>query len=183
MLVLTRRAKRWFEPLGEEVERLLLYLKTSPATELSVAVLRTWLYAWCTSSRFNRPIEPCRLCRLPEGDRQSHYLVCDVVRRWMSDRLRLADLPPEPVAGRIFLRAAIAGREGSLKVAVALDAIIFAVDSIRHGAMTHPTSVLDARLKEMRRRCPAVRRISLGMLRFGRLTSLIAMVVTSLFEA
>lgn len=61
------------------------------------------------------------------------------------------------MAGRIFLKAAIAGREGSLKVAVALDAIIFAVDAIRHGVMAHPTAILDARLKEMRRRSMAVR--------------------------
>lgn len=70
---LTRRAHRWFDRADDAVRGLQRFLADSPSCELSTAVLKTWLYAWCTSSRFNRPVEPCRMCGSHEGDRQAHY--------------------------------------------------------------------------------------------------------------
>lgn len=85
-------------------------------------------------------------------------------RTWMSGRLCLTDLPAEDAVGATFLGAAISPKAGAMKIAVALDAIIFAVDAIRHGAMQQPTAVLDARLKQMRRRCGAVSTVPVGVL-------------------
>lgn len=92
-----------------------------------------------------------------------HYLACDVSRRWMHDGLRLCDLPDVDSAHRIFLTAIASRRPGAIKVALALDATNFAFDSQRHGATQPTTSILDVRLKEIRRGFAAIRSMPIGM--------------------
>ena len=40
------------------------------------SILKTWLYAWTTNSRFGNPSQPCPLCQTPEGDTLRHYYNC-----------------------------------------------------------------------------------------------------------
>lgn len=118
----------------------------------------------CISSRFGHPVDPCGLCGETLGDRQAHYLSCALARRWMGDRLWLCDLPSEGNAIPALLCAVGASGDGAIKVALALCAIIYVVDARRHAATQHSAAILDARLKEMRRRYAAVRALPLGAL-------------------
>lgn len=161
--ILLTRGRRWFDDPAGPLEGLFRFAGRAVASELTVAVLKTWFYGWCTSSRFGHPVKRCRLCHTEAGDRQAHYLSCDVVRRWMTDRLGLTDLPAEGAASALFLRAVGGRGDGATKVALALDAILCAVDAKRHGARQQPVAILDTRLKEMWRRYAAIRAIPVGL--------------------
>lgn len=63
-----------------------------------------------------------------------------------------------------FFLTAIGSRlPGAIKVALALDAIHFTVDSKRHGATQSATRIFDSCLEEMRRRYAAIRAMPIGM--------------------
>lgn len=149
--ILMRRGRRWFDDPSGPLDGIFRFAARAAASVLTVDVVKTWLYGWCTSARFAHPVEQCRLCHQEAGDRQAHYLSCEFVRRWMSDRLGLTDLPAEDAASAFFLRAIGARGDGATNVSLALDAILFAVDANRHGARQQPVAILDAHLKEMRR--------------------------------
>lgn len=55
-----------------------------------------------------------RLCGTGGGDRQAHYVSCELARRRMVDRLRLSDLPSEESAHAVFLVALGAQSSGAL---------------------------------------------------------------------
>ena len=40
------------------------------------AILKTWLYAWTTNSRFGNPSQQCPLCHKPSSDTLRHYYDC-----------------------------------------------------------------------------------------------------------
>lgn len=80
----------------------------------------------------------------------------------MRDTLLLTDLPDEAEAHAQMLAGVASSRAGAMKVAVALDAILFAVDAHQHGSEVAPRAPFDSRLKELRRRHAAIRSPPLG---------------------
>lgn len=70
--LLERLGRRWFEDPGAAPAGILCFAQRSPDRELTTAILKTWLYGWCTSSRFDHPVDPCRLCGVGGGDKQAH---------------------------------------------------------------------------------------------------------------
>ena len=42
----------------------------------TTAILKTWLYAWCTNNRFGNYNQPCPLCHSPNSDTLRHLYNC-----------------------------------------------------------------------------------------------------------
>lgn len=162
--VLERLGRRWFIDVEALVAGLMRLARWSPPTQLLTAVLKAWLYVWCTTSRNNHTIAPCRRCRVHGGDSQMHDLACEVALRWMRGRSRLCDILGVDVAHTTSLAAFGSRRPSAIKVAPAIGANMFDLDSKRHGATQSPITILDARLKERRRRHGSFRSWPIGML-------------------
>lgn len=155
--VLLRRAHRWSddpEALAESVRR---FSRFDLPTEYTASVLRTMLYAWCTSARFAQPVLACRLCACELGDAQQHYIARPVLRMWMGDRFGMRRHPEAGVATEWFLKQVSGPEPQALRAAVILDAALDAVECKRSGNRQHPVALLDAR-----RRHRQVRLIPIG---------------------
>lgn len=161
---LMRRMRRWSDNPAVAMARLYKFVDENPPVELICSVLRTLLYGWCTSGRFNHPLQNCRFCDAGGCDRQQHYLACPNSARWMCERMLYAHTPATPHEHGFFLEQLGCGGDEAMRAAVTLDALLHAFDAKRHGASGNSAALMDARLKEGRRRHRAIRRLPLGML-------------------
>jgi len=157
---LVSRAQRWSEMPEQLVLSIQKYGETKPPPGLLTSALRTLCYAWCTTSRFNNTLLECRFCDGPEQDKQQHYLACPVFRTWLGDRLHLADQASDEQMHEWLLSMLGCHVEQATRGVVVIDVVLNAYDARRNGSSAGARTLLDARLKELRRRHPAVRRMT-----------------------
>lgn len=157
--VLARRAGRWSERRESLRVALWTFARADPPTELLASVLRTSLSAWCSTRRFAQPMAACRLCSEPAADSQQHYIACPILRMWIGERFGLRALPSDEAGTRWFLEELGRDSGRALKSDVMLDTALHAVDSKLDGAEDRYLALLDAGLKEARRRHRQVRSI------------------------
>ena len=59
----------------------------------SIAILKTWFYGWCTSSRFGNKDLPCPICSLPKSDTLRHFYNCPPLTQAARQILNQPNLP------------------------------------------------------------------------------------------
>lgn len=121
--------------------------------EFKVALPKTALYGWCTSSR-RGSVHGCS----GGADEQQHYLVCP---RPGVVRVVVLCYPIEaPCMGRLLFGLS-AGGTLRLRVLLVLDLSVFAFDARRNGATASARQLLLARLNEFRRWHSLIRELGL----------------------
>lgn len=154
--VLAVRARRWTHAPDSLVDAFLRFSRENPPPELITSALRAYLYAWCIYARFALEARPCHFFQAPDSDRQQHYLACPVLRRWIGDRFGVTAQPADGSMHAWLLDGLGGCDEEAMRAAVILDAALFTFDSRRNAVRSDVTALLDARLKETRRRHPQV---------------------------
>lgn len=132
---LLQRAQRWSEDNDDMFQAYYSLVAHRPPPDLLSSVLRTLLFGWCTSTRFHHPPAACWFCEALAHDRQAHYLACPVTRTWYEERYAWWT-QPEDAAMHAWLFIKLHSKIGQ-----------------------SPHSLLDARLKELRRRHKQVREL------------------------
>lgn len=84
------------------------------------------------------------------------------MKRWMSERMLSAYLPEDGHAHQLFIWQLGCPLGEAMRAAVTLDGVPHAFDVKRHGARNSAISLMDARLKESRRRHRADRQLPMG---------------------
>ena len=59
----------------------------------TTAILKTWLYAWCTNNRFGNFQQPCPLCNAPNSDTLRHFYDCPPLKQAARTILNQPHLP------------------------------------------------------------------------------------------
>ena len=59
----------------------------------TVAILKTWFYGWCTTSRFGNKDQPCPICSLPKSDTLRHFYNCPPLTQAANTILNQPNLP------------------------------------------------------------------------------------------
>lgn len=91
-------------------------------------------------------------------------MFCTKWPRWEKSRT-LRHFDDLAISAQAILLSTIgAPSVGAPKVALALDALIFAVDASRHGATLGPSAIFDAPLKDMRREYESIRAMPIGII-------------------
>lgn len=94
--LLHRRMARWSDDATREVARIFATVDSSSPVELIATLLRTMLFGWCTSGRFNHPLRACRFYGEAGMDQQTHSVSCPVTARWMCQRMLYVYTPERP---------------------------------------------------------------------------------------
>lgn len=155
---LLRRAARWTEFDAYIVQGLYDLADFRPPPDLVSSLLRTFLFGWCTTTRFHHHIPaPCWFCAAEDLDRQDHYLACPQVRTWYEERFDWRVQPSDEGMHAWLFSKLRDGPVRGLQAAVATDSVFAAFEARRHGTRQSTHALLDARFKEMRRRHKQVR--------------------------
>lgn len=141
--VLRRRCARWTEEVDDAVRGVLELSAAEAPDEVVTAVLKTVCYGWCTSRRFHNEVVRCHWCGAPGADMQEHHVACACLHEWAHERMGI-DMPTEGTHGAI-LRSIAVGGVSALRMAVVVDALLFAVDASRHGSRASARGLLDPR--------------------------------------
>lgn len=156
-LFLLQRARRWTEYDDDLVQAYFEFSAHKPPPDLLSSVLRTLLFGWCTSTRFHHPLASCWFCQAHGQDRQAHYLACPMVRTWYEERLGCWTQPEDEAMHAWIFMKLHSQISQSMQAAVAVDVVLTAFDTKRHGSRQIPHALMDARLKELRRRHKQIR--------------------------
>lgn len=111
------------------VARVFAFVDNLILVELIATLLRAMLFWWCTSGRFNHPLQSCRLCGESGMDQQVHYLSCSVTTRSKCKRMLCAHTPERLVEHRFFMEQIGCAGSEALRVVVTLDAALHAFDA------------------------------------------------------
>lgn len=147
---LLRRARRWSDRPAALTEALWQVSRQDPLPELLARVLRTLLYAWCTSARFAQP-----LCSRAGSASASAAIPNNTMRRARRYGLGWgAGSAFAAIRGNRLFVLRETGKSGmqSISSAVILDVALLVVESKRSGSNRSSVALLDARLKEATRR-------------------------------
>lgn len=90
-------------------------------------------------------------------DRQVHYLACPVTRTWCEEPLGWWTHPEDEAMHAWLIMNLHAQGNHNLQAAVAVDVVVATCEAKIHGSRQGPHALLDARLKELRRRHKQVR--------------------------
>lgn len=90
----------------------------------------------------------CLVAASPEGDSQSHLLVCPVLRLWVDLRSYSGACSASTSVGAL-LRCLAAPAPDSMRAAVTVDMALWRSDRLRHGTSDRPRALCSARLKEL----------------------------------
>lgn len=160
-VLLRRRMARWDPETPESLMGALFsFVRIRPPLEMLCTVLRAAMYGWCTAARLRSGANRSLLgCGVAGGDCHIHYVHCARWHAWAGRVLGVGAFVHNGTT--TVIRALAMEAQVSLRIALALDCLLCAVDKLRRGAPQRYQDLMQGRLKEMVRRHPALRAAAL----------------------
>jgi hypothetical protein len=104
-----------------------------------MAIIKTWLYAWTTNSRFGNNNQPCPICNAPNNDTLRHFYNCTPLTTAARTTLNQPLLPT--TRDYFFLSTDYNTQQPNNKLLLQLNAIhIYCITNTYHSIKHNPTN-------------------------------------------